>query len=247
MRQLIAAAVNHRGIVAGLAVVMLLYGAWLSSHGRLDVLPEFVPPTVTVQTEAPGLAPEQVEVLVTRPLENAVSGIERVERISSESIPGLSVLTVVFEEDADIYLARQGVAERLAELSGRLPPGVESPRMTPLTSSTMDLLKIGLVSDKMSPRELRELADWELRPRFLAVPGVARITNYGGEQRQYQLQVDPARLASLDLAWTDVIAAAQGAPVPTATVRPFSSSRAAQQIISSIGLYCIAHSADTQG
>ena len=211
MRQLIAAAVNHRGIVAGLAVVMLLYGAWLSSHGRLDVLPEFVPPTVTVQTEAPGLAPEQVEVLVTRPLENAVSGIERVERISSESIPGLSVLTVVFEEDADIYLARQGVAERLAELSGRLPPGVESPRMTPLTSSTMDLLKIGLVSDKMSPRELRELADWELRPRFLAVPGVARITNYGGEQRQYQLQVDPARLASLDLAWTDVIAAAQGA------------------------------------
>ncbi|HEV8443507.1 MAG TPA: efflux RND transporter permease subunit [Steroidobacteraceae bacterium] len=211
MRRLIALAINHRGILAALAVVMLMYGAWLTAHGRYDVLPEFVPPTVFVQTEAPGLAPEQIETLVTRPLEGALSGIAQVERINSESIPGLSVITVVFEDSADIFMARQGVAERLAEMSGRLPPGVDSPRMSPLTSATMDLLKVGLVSDRVSARELRELADWELRPRLLAVPGVARITVYGGEQRQYQLQIDPARLAAHDLAWSDVVSAAQGA------------------------------------
>jgi len=211
MRRLIAAAIDHRGVVAGLAVVMLLYGTWLAVNSKLDVLPEFVPPTVNVQTEAPGLAPEQIETLVTRPLENALAGIAGTARINSESIPGLSVINLVFEDSTDIYLARQGVAERLAEIGSRLPPGVAAPRMSPLTSSTMDLLKIGLVSDKVSPRALRDIADWELRPRLLAVPGVARITVYGGERRQYQVEIDPARLAAADLSVTDVLSAGRSA------------------------------------
>jgi CzcA family heavy metal efflux pump len=211
LRSLIALAVRHRDIVAALSVVLLLYGGYLALRGRLDVLPEFVPPQVTVQTEAPGMAPEQIESLVTRPLENALSGIPATLRISSESISGLSVINVVFEESANVYLTRQGVAERLAELSGRLPAGVAPPRMSPLTSSTMDLLKIGLRSSKLSPGELRDVADWELRPRLLAVPGVARITVYGGEQRQIQIELDSARLAAADLSVLDVLAAARSA------------------------------------
>jgi Cu/Ag efflux pump CusA len=164
-----------------------------------------------VQTEAMGFAPEQVETLVTRPIENALGGISNTVRLNSESIAGLSVITMVFADSTDIHLARQGVAERLAEIASRLPPGIDAPRMSPLTSATMDLLKVGLTSERLSPRELRTLADWELRPRFLAVPGVARITVFGGKQSQYQIEVDPARLAAADLVLADVIAAARGA------------------------------------
>ncbi|HEV8330891.1 MAG TPA: efflux RND transporter permease subunit [Steroidobacteraceae bacterium] len=208
---IITQALRHRGIVAVLSLVLLLYGAILALQSRLDVLPEFVPPQVTVQTEAPGLAPEQVEALVTLPVERALSGIPATARVTSESITGLSVVTVVFEDSADILVARQGVAEHLAELTGRLPVGVAVPRMSPLTSSTMDLLKIGLQSKTVSPRQLRDLADWELRPRLLAVPGVARITVFGGEQREVQILLDEARLAAADLTASDVLTAARAA------------------------------------
>jgi Cu/Ag efflux pump CusA len=143
-----------------------------------------------------------------------LSGIPATARVSSESITGLSVVTVVFEDSADILVARQGVAEHLAELAGRLPAGVAVPRMSPLTSSTMDLLKIGLVSDKLSPRELRDLADWELRPRMLAVPGVARITVYGGESAR-------CRSCSTRIDWRRLIS-----PRPMCSVPPRSHWRA---------------------
>jgi len=208
---IISQALRHRGIVAVLSIVLLLYGAVLAFQSRLDVLPEFVPPQVVVQTEAPGLAPEQVEALVTLPVEQALSGIPATARVTSESITGLSVVTVVFDDSSEILIARQGVAEHLAELAGRLPVGVAVPRMSPLTSSTMDLLKIGLRSQTVSPRELRDLADWELRPRLLAVPGVARITVYGGERREVQILLDQARLAAADLTAADVLTAARAA------------------------------------
>jgi CzcA family heavy metal efflux pump len=211
IRKLVGLSVSHRGIVLALSIFLLLFGSHVALRGRLDVLPEFVPPQVTVQTEAPGLAPEQIEALVTRPLENALSGIPATVRVSSESIAGLSVVNLVFEDSADVYLTRQGVAERLAELSGRLPSGVAAPRMSPLTSSTMDLLKIGLLSNTLTPQQLRDIADWELRPRLLAVPGVARITVYGGEQQQLQIELDTSKLAAADVAVADVLAAAQTA------------------------------------
>jgi len=116
LRHVIGYAVGHRGVFAALAAVLMLYGGYVATQGRLDVFPEFVPPQVAIQTEAPGLAPDQVEILVTRPVEQAVSGIPATERVSSESIAGLSVVTVVFAESADVYLTRQGVAERLTEL-----------------------------------------------------------------------------------------------------------------------------------
>jgi Cu/Ag efflux pump CusA len=129
--------------------------------------------------------------------------------IRSESIDGLSVITAVFREGTDIFTARQMLGEKLAETAGELPQGVKSPKMSPLTSSTMDLLKFGLVSDKLSPMALRSFADWTVRPRMLSVPGVAKASVFGGEVRQLQIQLNPDRLAALNLSIQEVLVAAR--------------------------------------
>ena len=206
---LVTFSLRFRGVVVALACLLLGYGLYVTSHAKLDVFPDFVQPQVAIQTEAPGLSPEQVEQLVTRPVEIAVSGLGKMEAMRSESIQGLSIITAVFEEGTDVFLARQQLAEKIAEVAGQLPLGVKAPKMTPLTSSTMDLLKIGLVAEKMSPMELRTFADWTLKPRLLAVPGVAKCSAFGGEVRQLQIQVDPEKLRAYDLALTDVLNAAR--------------------------------------
>src|SRR4051812_38821483 len=185
---LVSFSLRFRGIIIALACVLLGYGLYVTWQAKLDVFPNFVQPQVVIQTEAPGLAPEQVETLVTRPVETAVNGLGRMESLRSESIQGLSIVTAVFEEGTDVFLARQMLAEKIAEIAGQLPIGVKSPRMTPLTSATMDLLKIGMVTDKMTPMELRAFADWTLKPRLLAVPGVAKCSAFGGDVRQLQIQ-----------------------------------------------------------
>src|SRR4029453_3918961 len=162
-------------------------------------------------TEAPGLSPEQVETLVTLPVETTINGLGNMESMRSESIQGLSFIPAVFEEETDVFAARQMLAEKLGETAGKLPLGVKAPRMTPLTSSTMDLLKIGLVSDKLSPMELRTFADWTLKPRLLAVAGVAKCSAFGGEVRQLQIQVQPEKLVAYGLGLSDVVAAARAA------------------------------------
>src|SRR5262245_1071106 len=190
---------RFRGVIVALACVALGYGMYVASHARLDVFPDFVQPQVTVQTEAPGLSPEQVETLVTRPLEAAISGLVGLESMRSESIQGLSVITIVFQEGTDIFVGRQMQGEKVAQSAGRLPLGVKPPRMTPLTSATMDLLKIGLVSDKLSAMALRTFSDWTLKPRLLSVQGVADCKSYGGEIRQWQIQLNVDRLLAYDL------------------------------------------------
>lgn len=202
---------RYRGIVIALACVLFVYGVFVAAHTKLDVFPNFVPPQVTVQTEAPGLAPEQVETLVTRPVETALSGLGGLESMRSESAQGLSVITVVFAEGTAILPARQLLAEKLGELSGLLPAGVKSPKMSALTSATMDLLKLGLVSERLTPRELRTFVDWTLKPRLLAVPGVAKASVFGGEVPQWQVQVQTEKLIAHGLALSDVLAAAQQA------------------------------------
>src|ERR1051326_1070133 len=209
LRTLVHFSLKFRGIVIALACVLIGYGIYVFANAKLDVFPNFVQPQVAIQTECPGLAPEQVELLVTVPIESAVNGLGDMESLRSESIEGLSILTAVFKEGTDIFRARQMLGEILAETAGELPAGVKAPRMTPLTSSTMDLLKIGLVSDKLSPMELRTFADWTLKPRLLSVPGVAKCSTFGGEVRQLQIQVLPDRLLAYDLALSDVLAAAR--------------------------------------
>jgi len=209
LNAIVSFSLRHRGLVLALALVVLGWGARSAYHAELDVFPDFVPPLVVVQTEAPGLSPGQVELLVTRPIESAVNGLGNMESLRSESIQGLSVITCIFKEGTNLLMARQFLAEKLAELGGSLPAGVKTPKMTPLTSATMDLLKIGLVSEKMSPMQLRTWADWTLKPRLLAVPGVAKCSSFGGEVRQLQIQVKPDRLAAFGLSITDVFNAAR--------------------------------------
>src|SRR6266571_8097103 len=160
LRALVTFSLRFRGVVVALACVVIGYGLYVAGNAKLDVFPNFVQPQVVIQTECPGLAPEQVELLVTQPIETMVNGLGDMESLRSESIEGLSIITVVFKEGSDIFRSRPTLSEKLAETAGELPATVKTPKMSPLTSSTMDLLKVGLVSDKMSPMDLRTFSDW---------------------------------------------------------------------------------------
>jgi len=203
--------IRYRGIVIALACILVAVGVHALGDAKLDVFPEFAPPQVSIQTEAIGLTPEQVEILVTRPIENAVNGAPGVEKLRSSSIQGLSVVTVFFASSSDIYRDRQVVAERLAAATQELPQGIEPPIMTPLTSSTSRMLVIGLTSQKRSLRELRDVADWTVRLRLLAVSGVASVTVFGADKRSIQIQVHPDELIRFGLALEDIVSAARRA------------------------------------
>lgn len=196
-------------LVAAGALLLLIYGGVVLGRTKFDVFPDFVPSQAEIQTEAPGLSPEQVEQLVTRPIEQTVNGAAGVMSVRSESIQGLSIVTVIFADGVDPYRARQVVAESLGEAAGGLPKGVDAPKVTPLTSATMDLLKVGFTSDRLDPAALRDLVQWQIRPRLLAVPGVARATVYGGTVRRIEVQVRPDDLAARDLSIADVAGAVQ--------------------------------------
>ena len=198
-------------VICVLALILMAYGVLVLERAKYDVFPEFVPAQANVQTEAPGLVAEQVELLVTLPIEQAITGAPGVEAVRSETISGLSNITVVFADNSDPYRARQVVGEAIAEVATRLPAGVKTPKLTPLVSSTMDLLKLGFVSERLTPMQLRDLVQWTIRPRLLAVPGVARATLYGGEERQLQVEVGSRALNARDLSFSDVISAVQEA------------------------------------
>lgn len=211
LNALVKAAIDHARIVTVAAAVLLVAGGLTLRHAAYDVFPEFVPPQAEVQTEAPGLTAEQVEQLVTRPIEQAVAGAAGVDVVRSESYQGLSTVSVTFRDGADPYRARQIVSEALGEAAASLPAGSGPPKVSPLTSSTMDLLKIGLTSDTLDPMALRDLAQWTVRPRLLAAAGVARATVYGGQTRRIEIRVRPDQLARYNLGFDDVIAAARSA------------------------------------
>src|SRR5262249_29416180 len=156
-----------------------------------DVFPEFAPPQVIVQTEAPGLSPEEVEQLVTLPIEQAVNGIPSLNVLRSQSIQGLSVVTIIFQDGTAIFRARQLGTARLTEPSSQLPAGVKPPRLAPLTPTTGRLLTVGFTSETRSLMQLRDRVSRAIRPRLLAVRGVAQVVVFGGEVRQFQVQVQP--------------------------------------------------------
>src|SRR5206468_6667838 len=190
---------RFRGIVIAISCLLIAYGIYTIFQSKYDVFPEFAPPVVTIQTESPGLSPEQVEGLVTQPVENAIIGVSGIESLRSGSIQGLSLITVTFEKGIDIYRARQVLAERLSTLTGQLPQGVEAPVMTPLTSSTSVVFAVGLTSRDRSLMDLRTIADWTLKPRILAIPGVSKVAVLGGEVKQFQVQINPDRLIQYNL------------------------------------------------
>src|ERR1700730_7641587 len=208
---LILFSVRFRGVVVALACVVLGYGIFTLQQAKYDVFPEFAPPQVGIQTEAPGLSPEQVEVLVTQPLENVINGVPGLMTLRSGSIQGLSVITAIFDPSTDIYRDRQLVSERLSEAAAQLPTGVASPIMTPLTSSASLALVVGLTSDRRSLMDLHTMAEWTIRPRLLAVPGVAKVAIFSGERKSLQVQIHLDALARFGVGLNEVLNAARQA------------------------------------
>jgi len=206
MSALVRFSIRFYGVIVGLAFLVVVYGLYSLTRANLDVFPEFSPTQVVIQTESPGLSADLVETLVTQPIENAVAGTVGIDNMRSQSIPGLSIVTIIFTEGTDVYRNRQVVAERLATLATQLPRNV-IPNITPLASSASTVLGLGLTSDSRSLMDLRTLVDWTIRPHLMAVPGVADVNVFGGDVRQFQLQVEPDKLIRYHLSLQDVLTA----------------------------------------
>jgi CzcA family heavy metal efflux pump len=217
LNQLIEWSLRNRLIVVIAAMLLALFGSYASMHTSLDVLPEFAPPQIILQTEAPGMVAEEVEALVSLPLESVLNGTPGVTLVKSISMPGISNITVIFNYGEDIYRARQMINERIQMVTSRLPKNVGVPTMLPVMSVVGDVLKIGITSDKTTPMELRTLADWDVRNRILSVPGVSRVLVMGGEQKQYQVLVRPDKLKALNVTLGQVQAAVEQANVSAPT------------------------------
>jgi len=215
LRAIVAASLRQPFLVLALAVALLVMGYRDLRNAPLDVFPEFAPPLVEIQTEAPGLSTEEVESLVTVPLENALNGTPDLKTIRSKSVLGLSSIVLIFQDGTDLTESRQLVGERLAIEAPRLPAVAEPPVILSPLSSTSRVLKIGIWSDqdeqgrdKLSQMDMTELARWTIRPRLMAVPGVANVAIWGQRDRQYQVLVDPDRLRAHHLTIADVERAA---------------------------------------
>ncbi|MCF2147060.1 efflux RND transporter permease subunit [Desmonostoc muscorum LEGE 12446] len=179
----------------------------------LDVFPSFAPPQVEIQTEAPGLAPEELESLVTLPIESAINGTPGVTAVRSSSAAGISVVKVIFNWNTDIYQARQLVTERLQQSFSKLPSGVETPQVSPTSSPIGTVLQYAFTSQNTPLMEVRRIVDWQVTNRLLAVPGVSQVIAYGGDIRQYQVLVDPDKLKAFNVTLEDVEQAASAANV----------------------------------
>ncbi len=210
MSALVRFSIRFSGVIIGIASLIVMYGIYSLTRSNLDVFPEFSPTQLVIQTESPGLSTDLVESLVSQPIEHSIAGTAGIELMRSQSIPGLSVVTVIFKEGTDVYRNRQVVAERLATLANRLPNGI-TPNITPLTSAASTVMCIGITSETKSLMELRTMVDWTLRPHLMAVQGVADVNVFGGDVKQYQIQVNPDKLVLYNLSMQEVMNAASKA------------------------------------
>ena len=205
--------IDRRWLVVIATVIVTLWTFYVIPKMQLDVFPPFAPPQVEIQTEAPGLAPEEIESLVTLPIESAINGTPGVTAVRSSSAVGISVVKVIFDWGTDIYQARQLVTERLQQATSKLPEGVETPQISPTTSPVGTVITYAFTSETTPLMEVRRIVDWQVTNRLLAVPGVAQVVAYGGDVRQYQVLVDPTKLKAFDVSLLDVTEAARAANV----------------------------------
>ena len=211
--------IAQRWLVVIASILILLWGFRVLTQMPLDVFPNFAPPQVEIQTEATGLAPEEVESLVTRPIESAINGTPGVEKVRSSSAVGISVVKVIFTWDTDIYRARQLVTERLQQAQSQLPKGVGIPQISPVSSPIGAIAKYAFTIEeggKTDLMEVRRIVDWQVKNRLLAVPGVTQVVIFGGDIRQFQVLVDPAKLQQYDVTLSEVTEAARKANVNAA-------------------------------
>src|SRR5213594_4505298 len=197
LNKIIQWSIKNRLIVVIGAAILLVYGGIVALRAPVDVFPDLTAPIVTILTESHGMAPEEVEALVSLPIEAAMNGTAGVFRVRSNSAAGISIVFVEFNLGTDIYRARQLVTEKLGQV--RLPAGIRAPVLGPIASTMGGIMLISMTSKTTSAMELRSLADWVIRPRLLGVPGVAQVMIIGGETKQYQVLADPARLRDYGL------------------------------------------------
>ncbi len=205
MNWLIASALRFRLLVVAAAVALIVVGFRAADSIPLDVFPEFAPPRVEIQTEAPGLSTQEVDSLVTVPIENSLGGIPFLDEVRSKSVLGLSSVQLYFQRGTDLIMARQLVQERLALSAARLPRVVNQPVILPPLSSLSRAMKIGLWSDTQSQMEMTVLCKWTIRPRLMAIPGVANVAIWGDYDKQFQVLVDPDRLRAHNITLNTVM------------------------------------------
>jgi CzcA family heavy metal efflux pump len=202
--RIISWSLHNRPLVLGLSVIFLAVGAWVAWRMPVDVLPDLTAPTVTILVEGQGMAPTDMETLVTFPIETALNGAAGVRRVRSATAVGIAVVWVEFEWGQDIYRARQTVNERVAAVAADLPPQVDAPTLAPVSSIMGEILFIALRSDRHDPLQLRTIAEAQVRRRLLAVPGVSQVVATGGGERQFQVIVSPERLVAADVSIDEV-------------------------------------------
>lgn len=207
--KIIRFSLQNRAFVLMAAVLLMVGGIYTTSHIDVDVFPDLNAPTVVVMTEATGMAPEEVERLVTFPVETAMNGASDVRRVRSSSTAGFSVVWVEFDWGTDIYRDRQIVSEKLAEVGESLPPDCGKPTLGPQSSILGEAMIIGLDSDTTSMQDLRTLADWTFRPRLLSLGGVAQVTVIGGDIKEYQIKLSPEKMKHYDVSLQEVISATE--------------------------------------
>tara|TARA_B100000035_G_scaffold315313_1_gene335171 strand:+ start:8578 stop:11688 length:3111 start_codon:yes stop_codon:yes gene_type:complete len=210
MGQLIRFSIRYPGVIVGLSLLVIAYGIYQIKQSPLNVFPEFSPTQVIIQTESPGFSSDLVETLISNPIEKAIAGTIGIKQIRSQSIPGLSVVTVIFEEGTDIFKNRQSISEKLSNLSRIMPQDI-TPLIAPLTSSASSVLGIGITSNQKTNLELRTFAENIIIPHLMGVPGVADVNRFGGEVSQLQIEVIPDKLYKHEVNIEDVIYAVQKA------------------------------------
>ncbi|HXK99898.1 MAG TPA: efflux RND transporter permease subunit, partial [Dysgonamonadaceae bacterium] len=209
--KLIRFSLDNRVTVLAIAVLLLIVGSFVVSKMEVDVFPDLNAPTVVVMTEAPGMAPEEVERLVTFPVETAVNGATDVRRVRSSSTTGFSVVWVEFDWGTNIFTARQIVSEKLSAINEQLPPEAGNPTLGPQSSILGEIMIIGLTADSItSMEELRTLADWIIRPRLLSTGGVAQVSVLGGDVKEYRIALDPDKMKHYGVGLNEVMTAVEG-------------------------------------
>ena len=207
IQKIIKWSLDNRLLITIFGLVIFVSGIIFAHDVPIDILPEFAPTQVVVQTNAPGLAAEEVESIVTIPLETALSGMPRVQVIRSSSIEGLSFITVVFDWGTDIFIARQFVTEKIQNVASRFPSNIRPPFLSPITAPIGGVYFFALTGKNTPLIDLRTYADWEIRNKLLSIPGVAKIEVYGGDLKQYQVLVDPIKLRQYNISLNQVITA----------------------------------------